>query len=291
VSRISRKRDPEFMQMLKEHISADVSVGKLIFTNLYASICVNIRWKNHVIPIPYSHLMWFVTKGEWPKDGYHLDHKNDDPTDNRPDNLQEVIEAENHKKRRGRLVYRSYGKGKYGYGMGVHQDKRDGRYYVDRHLSRGHGNGELKTPRISYGGYDTLPEAEAKVAECIAEIEKKGLAHVPDLVEKKPKKSTTAMNAELGRMRELRLAGKTIQEIADITGFTTIAVYNRVKDLKVDNRRGAAHGGVKLTEGNVREIRKLAAEGATLRSLAQKFNVSAAMISQIVKRQAWAHVE
>jgi transposase len=203
-----------------------------------------------------------------------------------------VTEAENHKKRRGRLVYRSYGKGKYGYGMGIFHDKRGaGRYYVNRHLSRGHGTGELKTPRISCGGYSTLAEAEAKVAECIEEIKKHGLAYIPTPAKKQPKKSTIALNAATSRLRELRLAGNSIEKIAKSTGFTAIAIYNRVKDLKVDNRKGAAHSGSKLDADKVREIRKLAGEGMKFTEIAKKFGVTSAMIGGIIHRRAWTHVE
>jgi hypothetical protein len=92
-----------------------------------------------------------------------LDHVNDDPMDNRPENLQEVTQAENQKKRRGRVVYRSYGTSKYGHGIHVHHDMRDGRWYVRRQLSRGHGDGDLKNVRKQLGGFATLAEAEERI--------------------------------------------------------------------------------------------------------------------------------
>jgi hypothetical protein len=107
--------------------------------------------------------------GRWPAEDVIIDHKNDDPMDNQPDNLQELTHTENQKKRRGRVVYRSYGNGRYGPGMNIHRDKRDGRYYVTHQASRGHGSGDLKNVKIGLGGFATLAEAEARVASFLAE--------------------------------------------------------------------------------------------------------------------------
>lgn len=167
------KRRPEFMKLVREHMHLDP--GGVIKTQTYANLVLNICWDGKALPVPYSHVVWFLSKGDWPREGYVLDHINDDPLDNRIENLREVTEAENHMKRRGRKVYRSYGKGKYGYGMGVFHDKRDGRFYVSRHLSRGHGDGELKTRKYALGGFDTLEAAEKAVAEHIEILKEKGL--------------------------------------------------------------------------------------------------------------------
>jgi hypothetical protein len=188
-------------------------------------------------------------------------------------------------------VYSNYGKGKYGYGMGIFHDKRDDRYYVDRHLSRGHGDGDLKTLRVSYGGYDTLDQAKAKVAECIVEIQQHGLDHIPAPVAKQPKRTTAKLDEMTSKLREMRLEGKTIRQITDATGLDYGAIYNRIRDLGIDNRKGAAHGGIKLTEDNVREIRRFAASGVTQTQIAYQFGVSTAMINGILKGRAWAHVK
>src|SRR5262249_55638556 len=121
------------------------------------------------------------------------------PMDNRPDNLCEITQVENQKKRRGRLVYRSYGTSKYGHGMTVNQDKRDGRWYVRRQMSRGHGNGDLKNVRKELGGFDTLAEAEARIKHYIAEIEKHGPDHMPKPDPKKESKHTIRLKAETRR--------------------------------------------------------------------------------------------
>lgn len=46
----------------------------------------------------------------------------------------------------------------------------------------------------------------------------------------------------------------------------------------------------KLTDERVREIRRLYAEGVTMRALSKQFGVSQPNISYIVNRKAWAHV-
>ena len=54
---------------------------------------------------------------------------------------------------------------------------------------------------------------------------------------------------------------------------------------------GAANGRAKLTEDNVREIRRLYATGQfTQQDLALKFGVAQSVISDIVKRRKWKHV-
>lgn len=163
-----RRNDPEFMEFFKKHASVD-ETGHISVQDCYANLGFNIAFKNCPVNITYANAVWFLTYGEWPKPGYHIDHIDDDSMNNRPDNLQEITEAENQAKRRGRKVYRSYGTGKYGYGMTIHHDKRDGRYYVGRNISRGKTGG--KSRRLTFGGFDTLIAAKAKVAALIAGLE------------------------------------------------------------------------------------------------------------------------
>jgi hypothetical protein len=54
--------------------------------------------------------------------------------------------------------------------------------------------------------------------------------------------------------------------------------------------RGEANKASKLTEDDVREIRRLHGEGATCTALAAQFDVSKVNISLIVRRKAWTHV-
>jgi len=165
--RKSVKNDPEFGEFLKKHVSVNLD-GNLIVKDCYAYLGFNLSWKGKPVSITCANAVWFLTRGQWPKPGYHIDHVDDNSLNNRPDNLQEITEAENQAKRRGRKVYRSYGTGKYGYGFSIHHDKRDGRFYVSRNISRGLTGGKSK--RLPYGGYNTLKKAEACVSREITNL-------------------------------------------------------------------------------------------------------------------------
>lgn len=177
---MSRKHDKELTKLLIERVKFNNKTRRLEFDGIYAKVAINIGWKGTQVVIPYSHLVWLTMYGKWPDEGMVLDHINDDSTDDSPGNLQEITQIENQKKRRGRLVYRSYGKGKYGYGIHIHNDKRDGRFYVTRQLSRGHGLGDLKSVKKGIGGFSTLREAKTRVKKLIVEIEKYGSTYMPE---------------------------------------------------------------------------------------------------------------
>ncbi len=64
---------------------------------------------------------------------------------------------------------------------------------------------------------------------------------------------------------------------------------NPPEDLRA---RGSRHGAAKLTERDVREIRRRYAKGReTFRSLADAFSVSPQTIGGIVHLRSWQHVE
>jgi|SRR5882672_7829826 len=292
---MARKDDSDFIKLIKEHVTLDPDTGLLSFNNLYAQMSFTITFKGKKIVITYAHIVWLLSRGVWPIKGYHVDHINDNPQDNRPNNLQELTEDDSHKKRRGRLVYRTYGTGKYGYGMYIHHDKRDNRYYITRHLSRGHGEGDLKAIRQGLGGFDTLEQAEIKVTEYIEEIKVQGLAWMPPPPKDiQVKRRTIEIDAQTNELRRLRQEGKTIQQINEITGITSISIYNRVKDIDIDKRKdkiGSANSQAKLTEDDIKQIRKLGAEGRTFKSIGIQFGVSGTMISNIITGKAWSHVK
>lgn len=54
---------------------------------------------------------------------------------------------------------------------------------------------------------------------------------------------------------------------------------------------GSKHGKSKLTEGDVRDMRRLYCSGATQVSLAELFGVSQSNVSDIVRGKTWRHVE
>jgi HNH endonuclease len=166
----SKKHDPEFMELLRKYVKMDPKTSSLKFSNIYVSTHIDIGYKSSVVSIPQSHIVWFLTHNRWPQEGMQLDHIDSDPLNNRIDNLREVSHAENQRKRRGRIVSRAYGKGKYGHGMSIDRDKRDGRFYVSRTLSRGQHKISLKTIKIALGGFTTLAEAEVFVASYIEKL-------------------------------------------------------------------------------------------------------------------------
>ena len=54
--------------------------------------------------------------------------------------------------------------------------------------------------------------------------------------------------------------------------------------------KGETNGMAKLTETQVKEIKELLNKGHTGRSLANKFNVAEATISQIKNNKLWSHI-
>lgn len=54
--------------------------------------------------------------------------------------------------------------------------------------------------------------------------------------------------------------------------------------------RGEEHGKARLNEDQVREIRRMLCQGATMRECAERFGMSIPGISSIKQRRAWAHV-
>jgi hypothetical protein len=61
--------------------------------------------------------------------------------------------------------------------------------------------------------------------------------------------------------------------------------------LGLTKKRGEHNPSCRITEADVREIRRLATTGATQRAIAGRFPVSPAQVSRIIKRKKWAHVE
>lgn len=157
----SKKRDPQFEELLKKTTTVDAS-GNLKVKGMYASTYINFGFGAGIISVPVSHVVWFLTHGRWPDDDKHIDHRDDDSMNNAPFNLQELTQVENQKKRRGRQVYRSYGSGKYGPGINIRQDPRDDRWYVTHQASRGHGNGDLKNVKKGLGGFPTEEAAKER---------------------------------------------------------------------------------------------------------------------------------
>lgn len=56
-------------------------------------------------------------------------------------------------------------------------------------------------------------------------------------------------------------------------------------------KRGEAHRDAKLTEDDVREIRRCAANGVSYHEMGRQYGVSATSIESAVKRKTWKHVD
>lgn len=54
--------------------------------------------------------------------------------------------------------------------------------------------------------------------------------------------------------------------------------------------RGSTHGRAKITEDDVREIRRLRANGVSVKALVARFGIGKSMVSYIVQRKFWRHV-
>ena len=285
----SLKFTPDFVELIKKHIKLDAS-GRIELNGTYASLVVNVMWKGRGLPIPYSHLVWFCTYKRWPHPGMNLDHINDNPLDNRIENLREISATENQRKRRGRIVYRNYGTGKYGFGMVVHRDKRDNRYYVTRNLSRGVSKQHV-TKNHSLGGFDSLEEAEKRVSEVIELIKINGDGYLPPKLKATGKKKTTIkFDERTETMRGMRERGMTIQEIAHELNLKSGVVYRRIRDIEVDCRRppNRLNKGSKLSREQAESIKFMRHEfGSTFSELAKQFGVSKTLIHQICTGKAW----
>jgi hypothetical protein len=91
------------------------------------------------------------------------------------------------------------------------------------------------------------------------------------------------------------------QEACHINGVKT---DNRITNLRWDTRKengadrarhgtakGSNHGGSKLIESDIHEIRSLRKKGLTLQAIAEKYGVSFQMVSQIARGTNWNHVQ
>lgn len=158
--------DENFKKFLRENLSLD-EAGQLK-SRTYLQVYIGIKGggrNSKNIAIPLSHLSWFLSRGEWPRDGYVIDHIDDNYLNNKPDNLQELTSKDNHAKRRGK-GNREYGKTKYGHGIRVDHDKRDERWYACRYFSSKDVL-ELKDRKISLFGASSLEKIEIMIQSYI----------------------------------------------------------------------------------------------------------------------------
>lgn len=62
------------------------------------------------------------------------------------------------------------------------------------------------------------------------------------------------------------------------------------RDKKQRNARGETHARARLTENDVKNIRRLARLGSTQRELAKLYDTPASNICNIINRKRWSHV-
>lgn len=87
------------------------------------------------------------------------------------------------------------------------------------------------------------------------------------------------------------IVGSPADNIADMIGRGR-HVHGDQHWTRRDNTKllGAMNPASKLTADDVRAIRAQYAEGATQVALAERFGITQAYISQIVRRRSWAHI-
>lgn len=90
----------------------------------------------------YTHrIAWLIYYGEWPKN--QIDHINQDPTDNRIENLRDVTQAENQKNRT------------------LYNNNTTGYLGVSKHHGKYRARIRINSIEKNLGDYDTVEEAAA----------------------------------------------------------------------------------------------------------------------------------
>ena len=157
-------------------------------------------------------------------------------------------------------------------------------------ISRGAVGGICKGLRWKYAGGDRIKRFQRvyKSADAGSNLKQKAAKN----------KITAEQALEIRRLRnEMKLPAK---EVAQIVGTTVgivvdVSLGNSWKEVGGELRsRGQATGSdrpnAKLTEDDVREVRRLNAAGVSGRRLTEQFGVNAVTIHNIVHRKTWKHV-
>jgi hypothetical protein len=88
---------------------------------------------------------------------------------------------------------------------------------------------------------------------------------------------------------------KTNNDLSNLEWVThhenMLHMFRVLKTWEKNQVRGVTHGRAKLTEDDVREIRRLSANGLTRKELAMRFGVSSTNITFVVTRKLWPHIE
>ena len=161
-----RRKSEEFKKYILDHYSLNEVTGEITLKGSYARLKIEIVHKKQTVTMTYAHLVFFLKNKNWPKEGMHIDHKDDNPFNNHPDNLIELTVKENHAKRRGKSNGQ-YGRGKYGYGIWVQYDKKKKYYSALRRPPMSEYDNNRK---IYVGCSKNLKELELKIENHIQSI-------------------------------------------------------------------------------------------------------------------------
>lgn len=93
------KNSKEFNEYILENLSLDEITGLIKGKGLYYRVQVEISFNGKRTILALSHLIWYLKNKVWPKDNSHIDHKDENPLNNKPDNLQELLVEEHNKKK------------------------------------------------------------------------------------------------------------------------------------------------------------------------------------------------
>lgn len=151
-------------------------------------------------------------------------------------------------------------------------------------------------------GDETLNAIDASIKGRLAFSERNGSRLYPE----KLKRGSAHAHAKLteSQVQELRLAytdGATCTALAAQYAVAMSTVARIVKGIGWAHaggdtnptplqRKGSSHYSTKLTEQNVRDIRRKREEGRTLQSLADEYGMTTMPIGAICRRKTWKHV-
>lgn len=166
-----RNREDIKAKLLRQ-CTLNEETGEINFGTLKAYIRLRFEFGNEKLTLGYHQLVWFLKHKRWPLDNMVIDHINDIPYDNRPDNLQEITAIANQNKKRGKYVNHRFGKGKYGHGIVISTDRtlsgksraKKINVYIARSKLDSH---EHAGKKVRIGRFYTIKEAEEFIARYI----------------------------------------------------------------------------------------------------------------------------
>ena len=120
-----------------------------IHTDEKGYICRQVGYKRKIYIA--SHLIWAWMTGEWPK--YSIDHKNNDPLDDRWENLREANQSEQMRNTRRHRDNRTGYKGVWHQAGREHRDGKNYRWQIMINGKKIHSPERFKTAEEAYAAY------------------------------------------------------------------------------------------------------------------------------------------